>query len=216
MCYLCHHGHERIDALRRTVHQRKADGVAASGTDSDRVRNDFLRFIEMYTFAKIREPGEIINMMPKPVTIHDPWVQLGADMSDPDISEHEVHPHFTNIQHSPIGTKNLATCDTPNRQIVLITDGLPTAHFEDEKLFMLYPPDPRTEQATMREAMHCRKDGITINIFLIPSWSQSQEDVRFAQRLAQTTKGRVFSLSVRVLIVLFSGITWPNRRDIIA
>ena len=81
---------------------------------------------------------------------------------------------------------------------------------------MLYPPDPRTEQATMREAMHCSKDGITINIFLIPSWSQSQEDVRFAQRLAQTTKGRVFFTSGRDLdrFVLWDYVA--NRRDIIA
>ncbi|MCP4940354.1 MAG: hypothetical protein GY924_00005, partial [Planctomycetaceae bacterium] len=139
------------------------------------------------------------------------------DMSDPNISEQEVHPHFTNIQHSlQLARKNLANCDTPNRQIVLITDGLPTAHFEDEKLYMLYPPDPRTEQATMREAMLCSKNDITINIFLIPSWSQSQEDIRFAQRLAQTTKGRVFFTSGRDLdrFVLWDYV--QNRRDIIA
>jgi uncharacterized protein with von Willebrand factor type A (vWA) domain len=29
-------------------------------------------------------------------------------------------------------------------------------------------------------------------MFLVPSWSQSEEDIRFAHRLAETTKGRVF------------------------
>ncbi len=195
----------------------KRMALALQGLIQTEYPGDFLRFIEMFTFAKLRAPGEIINMMPKPVTIHDPWVQLWADMSDPNISEHEVHPHFTNIQHSlQLARKNLANCDTPNRQIVLITDGLPTAHFEDEKLYMLYPPDPRTEQATMREAMLCSKNDITINIFLIPSWSQSQEDIRFAQRLAQTTKGRVFFTSGRDLdrFVLWDYV--QNRRDIIA
>ncbi|MDA7915190.1 hypothetical protein N9018_01965 [Rhodopirellula sp.] len=194
----------------------KRMALALQGLIQTEYPGDFLRFIEMYTFAKLRAPGEIINMMPKPVTIHDPWVQLWADMSDPNISEQEVHPHFTNIQHSlQLARKNLANCDTPNRQIVLITDGLPTAHFEDEKLYMLYPPDPRTEQATMREAMLCSKNDITINIFLIPSWSQSQEDIRFAQRLAQTTKGRVFFTSGRDLdrFVLWDYV--QNRRDII-
>ena len=194
----------------------KRMALALQGLIQTEYPGDFLRFIEMYTFAKLRAPGEIVNMMPKPVTIHDPWVQLWADMSDPNISEHEVHPHFTNIQHSlQLARKNLANCDTPNRQIVLITDGLPTAHFEDEKLYMLYPPDPRTEQATMREAMLCSKNDITINIFLIPSWSQSQEDVRFAQRLAQTTKGRVFFTSGRDLdrFVLWDYV--QNRRDIL-
>ena len=195
----------------------KRMALALQGLIQTEYPGDFLRFIEMFTFAKLRAPGEIINMMPKPVTIHDPWVQLWADMSDPNISEQEVHPHFTNIQHSlQLARKNLANCDTPNRQIVLITDGLPTAHFEDEKLYMLYPPDPRTEQATMREAMLCSKDDITINIFLIPSWSQSQEDIRFAQRLAQSTKGRVFFTSGRDLdrFVLWDYV--KNRGDIIA
>lgn len=177
---------------------------------------DFLRFIEMYTFGKLRKPGEIIEMMPKPVTIHDPWVQLRVDMSDPEISEQQIHPHFTNIQHSlQLARHNLANCDTPNRQIVLITDGLPTAHFEQEQLYLLYPPDPRTESATMREGMLCHREGITINIFLVPSWSQSEEDIRFAHRLAQSTQGRVFFTSGRDLdrFVLWDYV--QNRRDII-
>jgi uncharacterized protein with von Willebrand factor type A (vWA) domain len=86
----------------------------------------------------------------------------------------------------------LSARDTPNRQIILITDGLPTAHYQKEKLFLLYPPHPLTEAATMREGMLCRQEGITINLFLIPSWSQSEEDVQFAYRLAKSTKGRVF------------------------
>ena len=82
--------------------------------------------------------------------------------------------------------------DTPNRQIILITDGMPTAHFEDNWLFMLYPSDPRTELHTLREGLRCREQNITINIFLLPSWSQTEEDVQFANRLAEQTTGRVF------------------------
>jgi len=198
------------------VHVKRM-ALALQGLIQSEYPGDFLRFIEMYTFAKLRSPGEIIDLMPKMVTIHDPWVRLVADMSDPDISETQIHPHFTNIQHSlQMARQNLATCDTPNRQIVLITDGLPTAHFEEEKLFMLYPPDPRTEQATMREGVLCQKEGITINIFLIPSWSQSEEDIRFAHRLAETTKGRVFFTSGNDLdrFVLWDYV--QNRREIIA
>ena len=57
---------------------------------------------------------------------------------------------------------------------------------------MLYPPHRVTEDATMREAMLCAQEGITINTFLVPSWSQSEEDIRFAHRLSESTKGRVF------------------------
>jgi uncharacterized protein with von Willebrand factor type A (vWA) domain len=171
----------------------KRMGLALQGLITSEYPGDFLRFIEMYTFAKLRRPGEIIDMMPKPVTIHNPVVRLKADMSQPNVSEQDIPPHFTNIQHAlRLARQNLATVDTPNRQIVLITDGLPTAHFEEETLFLLYPPDPRTEKETMREALKCAKEGIVINLFLVPSWSQSEEDIRFAYRLAEQTKGRVF------------------------
>lgn len=171
----------------------KRMALALQGLINSEYPGDFLRFIEMYTFAKLRPPGEIVKMMPKPVTIHDPWVQLKADMSRDDISESLIHPHFTNIQHSlRLARQHLAGVDTPNRQIVLITDGLPTAHFEDHWLYMLYPPHPRTEEATMREGALCMREGITINLFLVPSWSQSEEDIRFAYRLAESTRGRVF------------------------
>ena len=132
-------------------------------------------------------------MMPKIPTITDPIVRLRADMSDENSSEMHIPPHFTNLQHGlQMARQHLSLQDTPNRQIILITDGLPTAHFEAEQLFMLYPPDPRTEKATMREGMLCHREGITINIFLLSSWSQTHEDVQFAHRLAESTTGRVF------------------------
>ena len=51
----------------------------------------------------------------------------------------------------------------------------------------------------MREGSLCQRDGIVINMFLIPSWSQSEEDIRFAYRLAESTKGRVFFTAGRDL-----------------
>jgi uncharacterized protein with von Willebrand factor type A (vWA) domain len=171
----------------------KRMGLALEGLIRREYPGDFLQFVEMYTFAKARPVGEIASLMPKPVTIYDSWVRLKADMSNPNLSELQIPPHFTNIQHAlQIGRQFLARQDTPNRQIILITDGLPTAHFEGTDLYLLYPPDMRTEKATLREGQLCRREGITINIFLLPSWSQSREDIQFAYRLAESTLGRVF------------------------
>lgn len=171
----------------------KRMALAMEGLIRSEYPGDYLNFIEMYTFAKPCRSGEIMGLLPKPVTITDPWIQLSFDMSREDISEHLIHPHFTNIQHALQQSRQFLTNqDTPNRQVILITDGLPTAHFEDSTLMLLYPPHPLTEQATMREGMLCAREGITLNIFLVPSWSQSQEDIQFAYRLAETTKGRVF------------------------
>lgn len=171
----------------------KRMALALDGLIRTEYPGDFLRCLEIYTVARPLNPAELASTMPKPVTIHEPVVRLMADMSRPDITESMLPPHFTNIQHGlRLARQFLAAQDTPNRQVMLITDGLPTAHFDGEKLYMLYPPDPATEEATMREAFACRREGITINIFLLPSWSQSSEDVQFAQRIAETTSGRVF------------------------
>jgi len=175
-------------------------GIALDGLIRQEYPGDFLQLIEMYTFAKPRHISEIPMLMPKPVTLFDPVVRLRADMSDPKNSELLIPPHFTNIQHALLlARKFLSVQDTPNRQIVLITDGQPTAHFEGEHLFLLYPPDPRTENATLREAALCCREGITINVFLLNSWSQTEEDVRFAYRLAESTRGRVFFTAGRDL-----------------
>lgn len=183
-------GSMRYDAQYANV---KRMALAMQGLIRSEFPGDFLQMIEMYSFAKPVAPGEVIGLLPKPVTIHDPVVRLRADMSKPEVSEYRIPPHFTNIQHALQQARLfLSSQDTPNRQIILITDGLPTAHFEGHELFLLYPPDERTEAATMREGKLCQQQGITINMFLVPSWSQSEEDIRFAYRLAESTKGRVF------------------------
>ncbi|MCP4939323.1 MAG: VWA domain-containing protein [Phycisphaeraceae bacterium] len=170
----------------------KKMAMALEGLVRREYPGDRLHFMEMYSVARVVPRGELMNLLPKPVTINDPVVRLRADMSDPDITEQDLPPHFTNIQHAlRLARRLLANADTPNRQIVLITDGLPTAHFEDDDLFLLYPPDPRTEAATMREAALLGREGGVLNVFLVPSWSQNEEDVRFAHRLAESTSGRV-------------------------
>lgn len=170
----------------------KKMALALDGLIRSEFPGDHLTFLEMATFAQVVKSGEIAELMPKPVTIRNPVVRLMADMSDASVTPAVVPPHFTNIQHAlRLSRRILGGQDTPNRQVFLITDGLPTAHFEDEKLYMLYPPDPRTEEHTMREASACAREGITINLFLLPSWSQSEEDVQFAHEIAERTGGRV-------------------------
>src|SRR5262249_61947333 len=178
----------------------KRMGLALDGLIRTEYPGDYLQFVEMNPFAKPRHVSEVAGIMPKPVTIWQPVVRLKQDMSNPDVSELMIPQHFTNIQHAlQTGRRFLTNQDTPNRQIVLITDGLPTAHFEGSMLYLLYPPDPLTERVTMREAMLCARDGITINIFLLQSWSQSSEDVQFAYQVAQATRGRVIFTAGRGL-----------------
>jgi uncharacterized protein with von Willebrand factor type A (vWA) domain len=178
----------------------KKMALALQGLVEREYPGDYVQFIEMASFAKPRTVGEIVKLLPKPVTIFDSVVRLRADMADPQITEGDVPPHFTNIQQAlSLSRRLLARQDTPNRQVILITDGLPTAHFEGSQLYLLYPPHKRTEEATLREAEACRREGITINLFLLTGWSQSREDIQFAYRLAEAAKGRVFFTAGREL-----------------
>jgi uncharacterized protein with von Willebrand factor type A (vWA) domain len=178
----------------------KRMGLALEGLIHREFPGDYLQFVEMYSFAKPRHASEIAALLPKPVTVFDPVVRLKVDMSDPRISEFDVPPHFTNIQHGlQLARRCLSMQDTPNRRIILITDGLPTAHFDERFLYLLYPPHPKTEEATFREGKLCQRERIVINIFLLPSWSQSSEDVQFAHRLAESTAGKVFFTAGRDL-----------------
>lgn len=206
-------GSMRYDAQYINV---KRMALALDGLIRREYPGDYLQFVELFTFAKPRQRGEIVSLMPKIPTLGDPVVRLKADMSRPDLSEVQIPPHFTNIQHGlQLARQFLALQDTPNRQVILITDGLPTAHFEGSMLYLLYPPDPKTERATMREGQLCLREGITINIFLLPNWSQSREDIQFAYRLAQSTKGRVFFTAGRDLDRYVVWDYLSRRREII-
>ncbi|MGA2798954.1 MAG: hypothetical protein ABSE63_15350 [Thermoguttaceae bacterium] len=207
-------GSMRYDGLYINV---KRMGLALDGLIRREYPGDFLQFVEVFTIAKPCHPGEIVKLMPKPVTIGNPVVRLRADMSDPNVSEMLLPQHFTNIQHGlQLARQMLSAQDTPNRRVILITDGLPTAHFEGKYLYLLYPPDPRTEESTMREGRLCRREGIAINIFLLPTWMQSSEDVHFAYRLAELTSGKVFFTAGRDLERYVVWDYLNRRRDIVA
>lgn len=195
----------------------KRMALALEGLIHREFPGDYLQFVEMYSFAKPRRPSEIVGLLPKPVVLFDPVVRLRVDMSDARVTEFDVPPHFTNVQHGlQLARQFLAAQDTPNRRIILITDGLPTAHFEQQYLYLLYPPHPKTEEATLREGRLCQREGIHINIFLLPSWSQSREDVQFAYRLAESTAGRVFFTAGRDLDRYVVWDYLNRRREILA
>jgi uncharacterized protein with von Willebrand factor type A (vWA) domain len=105
--------------------------------------------------------------MPKHVTIHAPWDQLTVAMIREDVSELMIHQHFTNIQHSlRLAHQVLASQDTPNRQIVLITDWLPTVHFEDNLLYILFPPhSPRLQPCEKGHCVPAIESRSTLSLF---------------------------------------------------
>jgi len=161
------------------VHVKRM-ALALDGLIRREYPGDYLQFIEMYTFAKPRALSEIATLMPKPVTVFEPGC-AAEGRHEPRRHERVLHSAAL-YEHSAWAAawrKFSGHAGHANRQIILITDGLPTAHFEGSILYLLYPPDPTTEAATMREGQLCQRERITINIFLLPSWSQNARGREF-------------------------------------
>lgn len=100
----------------------------------------------------------------------------------------------TNMQHGfQIARDMLAKEKGSNRQIIIVTDGEPTAHIqEDGTPFFYWPTLPETWQATMREVVRCTRDDITINTFML---ERSPALMKFVNDLSKINGGRVFYAS---------------------
>jgi len=76
-----------------------------------------------------------------------------------------------------------------NRQILMVTDGEPTAHLEDGVADFSYPPTQRTIEETLKEVKRCTREHITINTFML---EQSPWLTRFVEEMARINRGRAF------------------------
>jgi uncharacterized protein with von Willebrand factor type A (vWA) domain len=105
-----------------------------------------------------------------------------------DYSEFE---YGTNLQHGlALARKILARSRAANREVIVITDGEPTAHTEpDGRVEFSYPPTRRTIQETLREVTRCTRDGITINTFML---DQSPALTNFVGYITELNRGRAF------------------------
>ncbi len=105
---------------------------------------------------------------------------LRLDQADP----------YTNIQHGlELARKLLVKEKTRNKQLIIITDGEPTAHQEEGEINSQFSPGAKTLQLTLREVENCTRQGITINTFML---GESNLNNAFITRIAKINKGRVF------------------------
>jgi uncharacterized protein with von Willebrand factor type A (vWA) domain len=101
----------------------------------------------------------------------------------------------TNMQHAfLLAGRLLAQHPRANRQVIMVTDGEPTAHLEGEQAFFAWPPEPETIRLTLAEAVRLARSGVTLNIFML---EESDGLTRFMERLAERTGGRVFLMDDR-------------------
>jgi uncharacterized protein with von Willebrand factor type A (vWA) domain len=100
------------------------------------------------------------------------------------------YEYGTNLQHGLLLARRiLAREAAANKEIVVITDGEPTAHFEGGQVEFSYPPTRRTISETLREVQRCTKEGITINTFML---ERSRALAEFVAHMTKLNRGRAF------------------------
>ncbi len=99
----------------------------------------------------------------------------------------------TNMQHALLlAEKLLAKHTGGTKQIIMISDGEPTAHLENGQAQFAYPATPETIRATFKAVKHCTTRGIAINTFMLDSNYYLKA---FMDEIAKINGGRVFYTS---------------------
>jgi uncharacterized protein with von Willebrand factor type A (vWA) domain len=107
----------------------------------------------------------------------------------PSISWDEYN-YGTNMQHGfMLARQLLARHKGGNKQVIMITDGEPTAHFDEGSVRFSYPPTYQTLQETLKEVMRCTRENVTINTFML---ERSPYMAGFVSEMAKINKGRAF------------------------
>lgn len=96
----------------------------------------------------------------------------------------------TNMQHAFVLSRRMLAKQTGTKQIIMITDGEPTAHIlANGEPFFSYPPVRETINATLTEVVRCTKENITINTFMLDATEYLKS---FIERITKMNKGRAF------------------------
>ncbi|MGF1665819.1 MAG: hypothetical protein ACFCVC_06060 [Acidimicrobiia bacterium] len=113
-------------------------------------------------------------------------------MTPADLAEVDWEPVYgTNMEHAfNLAGRILAKHRDASKQVLLVTDGEPTAHLEGEYVYFNWPPVRETLEKTYKEAMRLAKSGVTMNIFML---EETPGLAGFIDRLAKIVGGRVFT-----------------------
>ena len=96
----------------------------------------------------------------------------------------------TNMHHALTLARQLLGRQHGSKQIIMVTDGEPTAHvLPDGEVYFHYPPVRETIEATLREVVRCTNAGIRINTFMLGA---TQSLKAFVERISEINRGRAF------------------------
>ena len=96
----------------------------------------------------------------------------------------------TNMHHGFTLARQMLSRQSGTKQIIMITDGEPTAHVTPTgDVFFNYPPVRETIETTLREVMRCTREGIRINTFMLDA---NHGLKAFIEQLTAINRGRAF------------------------
>ncbi len=103
----------------------------------------------------------------------------------------------TNIQHGlMLARQFLNRYQVRNKQVIIVTDGEPTAHMEGQQAVFFYPPLPETFQKTLLEVQRCTREHVVINTFMLDN---DYHLVAFVKQMTRMNGGRAFFASAERL-----------------
>jgi uncharacterized protein with von Willebrand factor type A (vWA) domain len=162
---------------------------------------DTLQIVGFYTAAEEMKPTDLPYVKPKSFGYNASlysdyydmlmgYIDVQIDYRDVVRGRTNVPQGFTNMQQGlRMAEQMLSKRQSPNKQIILITDGQPTAHCEGDRLYLQYPPSQRTVAATLLEVKRCTSKGIAINTFML---AKSYYLERFVDQMTKINRGRAF------------------------
>jgi Ca-activated chloride channel family protein len=129
-------------------------------------------------------PGDTLHM----VLFHDSAEEIPLQQ----LARVKVGPYYTNTREGlRLAQRILSRQRKDMRQIVMITDGKPSAlTLEDGRIYKnAFGLDPLVVSETLHEVVRCRRNGILINTFMLAS---DYGLVNFVQKVTEICRGKAY------------------------
>jgi Ca-activated chloride channel family protein len=133
---------------------------------------------------RLQYPGDSLQL----VLFHD----SAEEVPIAELGRVKVGPYYTNTREGlRLARRILERQRKDMRQIVMITDGKPSALTQpDGRIYRnAFGLDPLVVTETLREVANCRKAGIMINTFML---ARDYDLVAFVRRVAEICKGKAY------------------------
>lgn len=170
--------------------QAKKCAMALIALIRQRFPQDTVDLVGFASGAEDITEGKLPLLMPKPVTIYDPHVDLRYQLDQMDAAP----PHFTNLHLGLLKAKRiLSRRSGDNKLIFIITDGQPTAHVRGDYVYLKYPPSRESHITTLQEAFLIAKTGVRIATFALTDDYWDMDWLGFVEQLGKLTRGVTFN-----------------------